>query len=663
MQKFPYMHQLNISDRSLINTVKTSIVDMVTNRTNVVSASSGFKRPDAMEIILLLLPLLALFLWSISLQTISLNDMNELGLISVLSPRIIVALGILVMSFALTLQRHEVRVSLLVFQLICIMLVMYATPNLIEGMPRFTPVYRNSGYTDFIIQTGTVDPWVDFYFNFPGFFVLSAFFTKVFGYSTILSYAGWASVFFNLIYVGPMYTIFTSITTNKRLVWLSLLFFNLTNWVWQDYFCPQGLNFFLYLVIIMILLRWFSKSPKEQVQLGKDASLAQKFFVWLKAPGLQSPSIEPWQRRGLLCCLILIFGLVVFSHPLTPIVILLSVLILVAFRRCYPFWLPILMLAMTAYWDFVIGGPFLAQHYNFIISLGNLTGNVPKSITSGKMQGDQLYQVIAKTRLYMTVLLWLLAFLGSIKRLRQGNRDITPILLAISAFPLIAAQSYGGEMLMRIYLFTAPFMCFFAASLFFNNSVVMAPKLARTHATFPWRTATVMAPKPARTRATFPWRTAAIIAASLILLGSFFFTRYGDERVDYISHDEWNAVQYLYQIAPANALILEAWNDAPMFFKDYTKYDVNSLAYLFPTAVINANTDTIIEHLEYKNNHNSYIVFSQEEQALATTYNGLPRDTLQRLETGLLQTKKFKLIYHNSDAQILQFVGDLRGGT
>src|SRR2546422_651786 len=114
----------------------------------------------------------------------------------------------------------------------------------------------------YIMRTGTADPNLDTYFSWPGFFVLSAFVTQVAGYQSILSYAGWAPVFNNLIYVGPMYMIFTSFTTDKRLIWLGLWFFYLTNWIGQDYFSPQGLNFFLYLVIIAILLKWFKIPPK-----------------------------------------------------------------------------------------------------------------------------------------------------------------------------------------------------------------------------------------------------------------------------------------------------------------------------------------------------------------------------------------------------------------
>lgn len=615
---------------------------------NIVNAARSLKRPDVIDIILLLLPLLALFLWLISLQPIPLNAMNDLGLISALSPWIIAALGILVISFTFTLQRPEIRVVFLAFQLTCIILILYATPNLTEEMPHYIPAYSYAGYTNFIMQTGTLMPgvdahahfpdWGNFYANFPGFFALTAFFTKISGYATILSYMGWTQVVYNLIYVGPLYTIFTSITINKRLVWLGLLFFYLTNWVEQDYFSPQGLNFFLYLVIIMILLKWFRIPPKERIQPGQNASLVQKFFTWLKAPDPQSANIEAWQRRGLLCCLIVFFGLSVFSHPLTPFFIALAVLTLVIFRRCNPLWLPILMLAMIAFWDSFVAGPYLFAHYNFTVSLGNLLGNLPKTITSGKLSGDPLYHIIATMRLSMTILLWLLAFLGGIKRLKQGNRDITYILLALAGFSLIVAQSYGGEMLMRIYLFTEPFMCFFAASLFFDNSTAVAQKSAHTHATI-------------------QWRTAVIITANLILLGAFFFTRYGDDRVDYISSEEWNAVQYLYQHAPTNALILEGWDAAPLYLGSLTKYDIESLSILWPSAVINTNSNEIIQVIENKNNSYSYIIFSQEEQVQATSSNAMPGNTLSRLEKKLLLTEKFTLIYSNSDAQILQFTG------
>src|SRR5258708_34456891 len=191
---------------------------------------------------------------------------------------------------------------------------------------------------------------------------------------------------------------------------------------------------------------------------------------------------------------------------------------------------------------------------------------------------------------------------------------------------------------MRIYLFAEQFMCFFAASLFFDNSAGRACK-------------------PTRARAAFPWRPAQITGSRLILLSVFFFTRYGDERVNYVSYDEWNAVKYLYQIAPAKTYIVEAWSDAPIPFENYAKYTIDTLTYDLPEAVINPNIDEIVQFFEIDGYRNSYIFFSQEEQVQATSYGGVPSETLERVKTRPLPTGKFKLIYRNSDAQILQFIG------
>jgi hypothetical protein len=265
-------------------------------------------------------------------------------------------------------------------------------------------------------------------------------------------------------------------------------------------------------------------------------------------------------------------------------------------------------------------------------TLGDLTGNVPKSITNGSMTGSPLYQIIAKFRLYTTLLVWFLAFLGCLKRMYQGYQDLTYILLAIAGFPLIATQSYGGEMLMRIYLFTQPFMLFFAASLFCGKPLLIK-------------------------RAISPWMTVAILLIHLMLLGSFFFTRYGDERINFVTAAEWNGMQYIYHVAPAHSLFLQAWNDTPIQFQDYEKYDVQSLAYIAPTVVTNTQSDKVIQFIKDEQDPTSYVIFERGQQDQLSEWSGAPRDTLQRLERGLLQSGKFKLIYSNSDIQILKFIG------
>ncbi|HYU76851.1 MAG TPA: hypothetical protein VEL31_29640, partial [Ktedonobacteraceae bacterium] len=139
--------------------------------------------------------------------------MNDLGMISTFPPSFIISLIILTVSFCLALRQPRVRTPLLLLHLLLLIFMLYGIENLVEEAPRFAVVYRHAGYTEYIMRTGSVDPNLDAYFSWPGFFVLSALVTRIAGYHDILSYAGWAPVFFNLIYAGPLYMIFTSAST------------------------------------------------------------------------------------------------------------------------------------------------------------------------------------------------------------------------------------------------------------------------------------------------------------------------------------------------------------------------------------------------------------------------------------------------------------------
>ncbi len=179
--------------------------------------------------------------------------MTDLGLISVLPMGTIIPLFLLTASFCLTMWQKKKRVPVILLHILILIFMLYGITALIETVPRFDVVYRHAGYTEYIMRHGSVDPGLDAYFDWAGFFIFSAFLTKIAGYSTVLSYAAWSPFFLNLIYFFPLYIIFTSATTDKRIIWFATWFFYLTNWIGQDYFSPQGLNFFFYLVVIAIL--------------------------------------------------------------------------------------------------------------------------------------------------------------------------------------------------------------------------------------------------------------------------------------------------------------------------------------------------------------------------------------------------------------------------
>ncbi len=667
-------------------------------------SASVAKIPDALGV---LLPLCALLLWSISLKDVNIRQMNDLGLVSVMRPLTIIALVILLVSFCLALRQPRAPIMLL--HLVLLIFILYGVTALVEEAPRFSVVYRHAGYTEYIMRTGTIAPDLDAYFNWPGFFALAAFVTQVAGYHDILSYAAWAPVFLNLIYLGPLYIIFTTATADRRLVWLALWFFYLTNWIGQDYFSPQGFNFFLYLVIIAILLKYFKVSllPHKTTRrpltsffrIGKErgpggtkgteddhkgsphipatalvpaeldsglgaeddhkglphipatalvltgldrfssslrgigiplrfSRVAQGFYEWLSAPDTLRTQVRPGQRVALLVSLVLIFALDVFSHPLTPFFVLASVTALVIFRRCTPRWLPILMAAMTGAWIIIMTQPFLSGHLDWVTGgFGRIIAAFTSNVAS-RVVGSPEHTFIAQMRIIMTLFTWGLALLGGILRLRRGYHDVTYVLLAIAPFPLLVAQPYGGEMLLRIYLFSLPPMVFFAAALFYAKSA----------------------------NRTSLWMTAAIAGISIVLLGGFLFTRYGNERMDYMTHAEVDGVSYLYNIAQPNSIFIEGWDGTPWQFRDYEKYNTYSMIDTLSNAVATKDVNAIVSFIEGKKHSKAYLIFTRSQKATADATSGLPPGTLDRLETALLASGRFKLVYSNPDAQIMVFV-------
>lgn len=590
------------------------------------------------DVAYVLLPLCALLLWSISLQGVDIRRMNDLGLVSVLPPLTFIAFVLLSVSFCLTLRQPHKRAPILLLHLALLIFMLYGVTTLVEEAPRFSVLYRHEGYTEYILRTGTVDPNLDAYFNWPGFFILGAFVTRVAGYHDIFGFGLWAPVFFNLIYIGPLYIIFTSATTDRRIVWLGLWFFYVTNWIGQDYFSPQGLNFFLYLVIIAILLRWFKVAPSAQSRvqepqgqhLGRIQSFVHRFFAWIRAPDPLSIPVQPRQRKVLLVMLIAIFAFVVFSHPLTPFFVLASVTALVIFRRCAPFWLPILMAVMTGAWIILMTQAFLAGHLSWLTGgFGNIFSTFSANV-SDRVGGSPQHVFIAKMRLVTTFFVWGLALVGAIRRLRKGYQDVNFVLLALAPFPLFVAQPYGGEMLLRIYLFALPPMVFFAASVFYPT------------------------PTSGRSR----WATVVVAGICITLLGGFLFTRYGNERQDYMTNAEVAGVQDLYSIAKPGSIFIEGSDGTPWQLQDFEKYDTYSLTENLYHAVATRDVNAIVQFIESKKYTNAYLIFTRSQKATAESSLGLSSDALDQLEYVLVSSGRFRFVYGNPDAQILVFQQD-----
>ncbi|GHO59163.1 hypothetical protein [Ktedonobacter robiniae] len=630
-------------------------------------AQSGLKIPLLIDIVCLLLPLGAFVLWYSSLGNVAINipRMNDLGLVSIMPPTLIIALLIMMVSFCLTLQQPRLRTPIVLLHFALLIFMLYALCILVEEAPRFAIVYRHAGYTEYIMRTGSVDPGLDAYFSWPGFFILSAFVTRISGYPDILGYASWAPVFYNVLYLGALYMLFSTFTSNKRLIYLALWFFCITNWIGQDYFSPQGFFFFSYIVILAIILKWFKAPPGTPIRpLGSRLSRIRflpQVYTWLTAPdSLNTPAISRAKSIALLISMLTIFAFSVYGHQLTPFFIVASVTGLIVFRRCTPkiWWLPIAMVIMIGAWLILMTQSFLSGHMSQVFGgIVDIFSSVSSNV-SNRVGGSPQHTFIARLRLIMTAFVWGLAGIGAIFRLLKGHKDASIIILALAPFPLFMIQPYGGEMLLRCYLFALPPMVFLAASIFYELPTLptflafLSPLVSRLTALL----ATIK----------FPWRGIAIAGINIILLSSFLYTRYGNENMDYKTYDEINGVYKLYSIAQPGSLLVAGWDGTPWQIKDFEKYPLTSLDSTdkLGDAVYNLNVAYVVQYMQNQKgqrNQQIYFIFTRSQKAWFNSMSGFPPGALDKFENAVASSGDFNLVYRSQDVQIFQLASAAGG--
>lgn len=588
----------------------------------------------------------ALVVWRLSLPAVKLSAMTDLGLVSVLPPTFYLSLALLTVSFAWTLRTAN-RPGLLWSHLVVLIVIIHSTPVVLEGTLRYSWAWKHVGIIDYIQRHGRVEPEINFlnaYHNWPGFFALNALLTEAAGFQSALSYAAWGPVFFNLIDLGALLLIYQAVTTDRRLVWLSVWFFYLTNWIGQDYFAPQAFAYFLYLVVIGVCLTWFGAASGPSLDMLKrwlrfDRLVAA--YRWLSTTGRSDACpvrSMPYQRAGLLVFLVLLFVTIASSHQLTPFMVIAALTGLVIFQRCRARTLPVLMGALTGVWIVFMAAAFMRHGNTLAIleTLGRLFGNIDANLInlSRASAGQKLIAWMSRG---LSLSVGLLAVAGGLRRRRAGYRDVGLAWLALAPMPLIAGNAYGGEMLFRIYFFALPFLSFFGAALLYST-----PLAGRT-----WRS------------------TGLVVALSGVLLFGFFFAYYGKERMFYFTPAEVNASEYLYDTASPNSLVIDATANFPWAFKHYDAYDYVSLTELSPAEQrsLLANPAGVLARMMANRHYTaSYLIVTRSQRANVEMLGLMPPGALDRLIQTLQHSPQFKDVYHNADADIFTLASGAAGG-
>jgi hypothetical protein len=582
-----------------------------------------------------LLPLAAaLALWAESLRRVELGSMTDLGLVSVLPVDYFLALALLTLGFFGALLGSREGQRLPAAYAVALVLVLHATPAILYGTLRYPWAWKHVGIVDYVQRHGAVDPGIEqltAYHDWPGFFSLGALATEATGERNALALASWAPPFFELLFLGVVLLLARTFSGSRRVVWTTAWLFLVGNWVGQDYFAPQALAFFLYLLILAIGLRRFARRA-HTVSLPRPLRPRSLAAVVRRADGSRRRS-PPGHRVGLAAFVVLASAAIVSSHQLTPLVLILAIAALARLRLVALPGLTLLLVVMTVAWVAFMARPFLEGNLYWIVdSIGSPSGNAQETLVNLEDASAGLAFVSNVDR-GLSAAIIALAAVGVVRRVRRGRLDVSALVLAAVPAALLFATSYGGEILFRIYFFALPFLALLGARAFFPSdraSDRLLPGIAAGCA------------------------CALLLAASCIAY-------YGKERVHRFSEDEVRASRWLHSSAPAGSLLLSGSFDWPWAWRNYERYEYFAID-TEPASLRRRAASQPVRTLEAlmrdHRRQGAYVILTRSQEAQIDATGIMREGTLQRMARALGRDADFEPVYRGPDASIFRLASE-----
>lgn len=570
-----------------------------------------------------------------SLRHVALDKMTGLGLVSVLPHRSIAGLTILALAFVLGLALPRTHPVVLGTTLAGLVICLDGVPALIEPKARFPTSYQIAGFIQHISSTGHATPGLAAYFSWPGFFALISLVTGAAGTHSVLTLMRVWPVLIDLLCLPPYFLLMRNLRISWRTRWLAGFLFTVGNWVGQDYFSPQSLNYVLYLAFLAILVNWFTEprlSAHPHVVVFRLARVHRRIFGIVQPGELPPRPASTGQRAGLLAVLIVIFVVSTMSHQLTPFYLIGACAALVLIRRSMLPGLAVMFGVILLGWISFEAVDYWSGHMaNIFGGLGNLGANVTSSVGGRTALSDTTHLIPLHAREGMAAAIVGMAILGLLRRRRKGFDD--RVLLAFFCMPLfsIGLQSYGGEMALRIYLFLLPAACVLAGCLFFAD-----PKASKAN----WR---ALPP---------------LIVCAVILPVAFILVRYGNEAFEQTPPGELAASNWIYAHDKPVARIL--WLSASPTIDNtpempWSYRDISRVLYLPVQAPPDLARPADVSDLVYalrSAGPGSYLVNTSTQNAFLEQNAGYPAGWGSRFDRLMAAAPGVRVVFANRTAVI-----------
>jgi hypothetical protein len=384
--------------------------------------------------------------------------------------------------------------------------------------------------------------------------------------------------------------------------------------------------------MVLILLRWLRRDPTPPK--GGTAWL-NRVWAWVQTGVGPVPYTSGRTRKLALIMLYVVYTAVTVSHQLSPYLIAMSATVLIAFRLVQPVQI-VPMLGVIAVLQ-------LIPRYRLVESWGlfdgfNLFANAqPLAPTAGAVSAGRTFYTLVVQILALTV--WLTAILVVVANRRRLGPFAVPAALAAGPFAVLLGNSYGGEAIFRVFLFSSPWCAYLIAA------GLLRLRLSR--------------------------RVGVAVAAPVLTIATLAAIQgeHGQLMVNGFTSPEIRAAQYLYANIPSGGAVVMAGSNFPdRISARYTDVlgAVGATDTLLPSAgsegavvvgeaMNQADLDAInsyFAHYEVP----AYLVISRSQANAARYFGYFAPEKLDRLRALLETSPRWTVWYFNEDTQIFRYV-------
>jgi hypothetical protein len=284
----------------------------------------------------------------------------------------------------------------------------------------------------------------------------------------------------------------------------------------------------------------------------------------------------------------------------------------------------------VAYWS---------GHLNAMVGgVGQVSGNLTQNTTGRISSANTERLIVLYTRLGITAIVLGLAGLGLIRRLRRRIGDRVLIVMLLVPVMSLAMLSYGGELGLRVYLFTLPAASFLIAYVFFPEipSRIPLPALGKF-----WRALRTLRP-------------VAACCCVLVLAGGFLLARYGNEKYEWTSPLERAAVDYVYDQPLPTTRVLYLVADGPGGSSiAWSVTGVERVRQIrTPTSRNPDDVGGIVDQLRAAG-PGSFLLLTRSQDASLELDANYPADWGHRVRAALTRDPDLKTLFANDDAAVL----------